>query len=66
MLYETISGDTWDSIALFVYGDENHADWLMQNNPFLLGTMIFASGTYVYIPDLPVSDSDTSPFEWRD
>ena len=59
MLYETISGDTWDSIALFVYGDENHADWLMQNNPFLLGTMIFASGTYVYIPDLPVSDSDT-------
>ena len=31
--YTTISGDTWDGIALEVYGSEAEADWLMQHNP---------------------------------
>ena len=31
--YTTKSGDTWDLIALNVYGSELKADWLMQNNP---------------------------------
>ena len=29
--YTTKSGDTWDLIALNVYGSELKADWLMQN-----------------------------------
>lgn len=66
MLYETMSGDTWDMIALMVYGDEKYADFLMKNNPFLIGTVIFNAGTYVYTPDLPVSDSDTGLQNWRD
>ncbi len=66
VMYKTASGDTWDRIARDIYGDEIHADYLMENNPFLLGTMIFAAGTYVYAPDLPVSDSDTSLPDWRD
>ena len=27
--YTTVSGDTWDLIALKVYGSELKADWLM-------------------------------------
>lgn len=66
MLYKTISGDTWDVIALFVYGDEIHADYLMQNNPLLLGISIFPSGIYVYIPELPASEIEDGMPAWRD
>lgn len=63
-MYETVLGDTWDSIAKFVYGDEIHADWLMKNNPLLLGISIFSAGTLVYIPDLPVKTDSSFP-DWR-
>lgn len=63
-MYETVLGDTWDSIAKFVYGSEIHADWLMKNNPFLLGTSIFSAGTIIYTPDLPEKTYDDIP-EWR-
>lgn len=66
MLYQTVSGDTWDAIALYIYGDESCADFLMQNNPFLLGTSIFNAGTYIYTPELPVSQSYDGMPEWRD
>ena len=32
--YTTKSGDTWDLIALNVYGSELKADWLMQIYPY--------------------------------
>ena len=41
--YTTISGDTWDGIALEVYGSEAEADWLMQHNPPYITTTKFAS-----------------------
>lgn len=66
MLYETMSGDTWDMIARTIYGDERYAGYLMANNPFLIGIVIFNAGTYVYTPDLPVSESDTGLQDWRD
>ena len=43
--YTTIQGETWDQIALKVYGQEKYADWLMQNNYPLLDTLIFSAGT---------------------
>ena len=43
--YTTVSGDTWDLIALKVYGSELKADWLMQNNPELIHIVRFDSGT---------------------
>ena len=65
MLYETVLGDTWDMIAERVYGDSTKADFLMENNPLLIATAVFATGTYVYIPDLPTEDNETYP-DWRD
>ena len=43
--YTTKSGDTWDLIALNVYGSELKADWLMQNNPRYIHIVRFDSGT---------------------
>lgn len=64
-MYETSSGDTWDTISLFVYGDEKYAGFLMKNNPFLLGTVIFKAGTLVYTPPAP-AEMDMDIPDWRD
>ena len=36
--YTTKQGQTWDEIALEVYGDEKYADFLMQNNFNIMNT----------------------------
>ncbi len=63
-MYETQLGETWDSIAYEVYGNEMRADFLMKNNPHLLGTVIFNAGTLVYCPEIP-PEEDSMP-DWRD
>ncbi len=62
--YTTKSGDTWDLIALAVYGDEIKTDWLMQANPDHLDVTKFDSGTVLRIPDLPTEKSGTLP-PWK-
>lgn len=62
--YTTIQGDTWDKIALEVYGDEDYAYYLMQNNYAYLDILIFSAGTVLNTPELPVElDGDLPP--WR-
>lgn len=55
--YETTQGETWDDIALELYGDEAHADWLMQNNFWCLDVLVFPSGMILNAPPLPASES---------
>lgn len=43
--YTTKQGDTWDNIALQVYGEERHADFLMQSNYAFLDILVFSAGT---------------------
>lgn len=62
--YTTIQGDTWDNIALIVYGNEKYADFLMQSNYPFLDTLVFSSGTVLNVPELPVSKSKLLP-TWR-
>lgn len=50
--YTTKQGQTWDEIALEVYGDEIYADYLMQSNYAELDTLIFSAGTVLNTPDL--------------
>ena len=64
MFYETIAGQTWDEIALDVYGSEIYAGFLMQNNPKHIATMIFSAGTLLYIPELPAEADESYP-DWR-
>ena len=53
--YETSQGDTWDNIALELYGKESYADWLMQNNFWCLDVLVFPEGMVLNAPPLPVS-----------
>ena len=51
--YTTIQGETWDNIALKVYGEERHADFLMQSNFEHLDILVFSAGTVLNTPALP-------------
>jgi len=62
--YTTIQGDTWDVIALRVYGSESAADYLMKNNLPYLDTFIFSAGVVLDTPGPPVQE-DTALPSWR-
>ena len=59
--YTTKQGQTWDEIALEVYGDEVYADLLMENNYSLLDTLIFSAGIEVNTPDLEIEVEGDAP-----
>lgn len=50
----TVQGDTWDTIAKRVYGDERLAQALMESrdNAPLLDIQIFPAGVVVTAPDV--------------
>ena len=63
-IYTTIQGDTWDSIAYKLYGDEKYMKNLIEANWPLLEILVFSSGTVITVPDLPEETDDDLPF-WR-
>ena len=63
-MYTTKAGEQWDEIALDVYGDEAHADVLMQANPGELGTYQFPAGVVLNTPELEEEQTTELP-PWR-
>lgn len=63
-IYVTQAGDTFDSIALDFYGDENYSVFIMQVNPDLISTLIFEYGIELKIPDIDVKNTSTLP-PWK-
>ena len=63
-MYTTRAGQQWDEIALEVYGDEKHADILMQANPRELGTYQFSAGVVLNTPELEEEQTTELP-PWR-
>ena len=63
-MYTTRAGQQWDEIALEVYGDEKHADILMQANPQELGIYQFSAGVVLNTPELEEEQSTELP-PWR-
>lgn len=62
--YTTIQGETWDVIALKVYGGEEYAAFLMENNYAFLDILVFSSGTVLNTPGLPEEAEGELP-PWR-
>ena len=63
-MYVTKAGDHWDMIALEVYGDEKHADLLMQANPQALDVFEFPAGVVLKTPEPKVEKLTVLP-PWR-
>lgn len=49
--YTTVSGQTWDQIALEVYGEEHYCDRLMAANRDMLNVFVFPDGIVLTLPD---------------
>lgn len=62
--YRTVQGDTWDGIALKLYGDENLMPLLLNANQSQAETVIFAGGVALDAPDKPEETAADLP-PWR-
>lgn len=63
MEYITKQGDTWDSIAYEVLGNENYMRELLLANPKLIGHVIFDDGVTIRIPDIETEVEDVPPWK---
>lgn len=50
--YRTISGDTWDIVALSQMGSEMYTDKLIQANAKHRQTVVFPAGVVLTIPEV--------------
>lgn len=65
MTYTTKKGDTFDSIAYAVYGDEELIAPLIKANPEYVETAVFDYGAVLNIPDIEKTDNNIYLPPWR-
>ena len=63
-IYTTTQGDTWDIIALKVYGDEKYMGQLLKANPKYINIIFFGAGIEVICPDIDTEDIQNLP-PWK-
>lgn len=54
--YTCSAGETWDSIARSIYGDERYSADLICANPEYSQYAVFAGGEFLYLPVVVVPD----------
>ena len=65
--YETQDGDTWDQLALDMYGEEYMSDAIREANPDCAGIIVFGAGTVLRLPvfDEEPEEEDEGLPPWR-
>ena len=64
-IYTTAQGDTFDSIAFWLYGDEKYMKELIEANWDKADTLVFDSGVQLIAPDVYEDEDEDLPF-WRE
>lgn len=64
--YTAKQGDTFDSIAFEMLGNEFLATNLIEANPQYVGTVIFSGGEALKIPTEEKQEAETGLPPWRD
>lgn len=64
MMYRTKSGDTWDSIAFELYGNEQYAQSLIEANKAYIDTVIFSANILLNAPEITKTASSSLP-PWK-
>lgn len=65
--YITKQGDTFDSIAKQIYGDEKYFVDIIQANYDERNTVVFSSGTILKLPEINTIEADTvTSIPWRE
>lgn len=64
-IYKCSAGETFDSVAREVYGDENYAAELLCANPELCLKSTFTGGEVLLLPvvEIPEADSNDTPVQ---
>ena len=63
--YTTQEGDTFDELALDMYGDERFAHYIIEYNPDYADVLIFEANEEIYLPIVEDAETpDTLP-PWR-
>lgn len=57
-VYVCSAGETFDSVARAVYGDENHAAELLCANPEYAARSVFTGDEELYLPSIVVLPQD--------
>lgn len=60
--YYCVAGETFDSVALTVYGNERYAAELLNANPGLCSIMIFTGGELLELPVVPIVAQEEDEF----
>ena len=63
-IYTTVQGDTFDSIAFWLYGDEKYMKELIEANWDKAHILIFDSDVELFVPDIYEESDEDLPF-WR-
>ena len=64
IVYKTIQGDTWDGIAVKVYGDEKYLNNLLEKNQKYKDIIIFSSGVSLELPKIEAEATTILP-PWK-
>ena len=64
-VYTTKQGDTFESVAFLLYGDEKYMKELIEANWDKADVLVFDSGTELIAPDIYEESEDDLPF-WRE
>ena len=59
MQYQCVAGETFDSVALEVYGDESYSCELLCANPTLCMIPIFTGGELLDLPIVEIPDEES-------
>lgn len=63
-VYKTIQSDTWDGIAVKVYGDEKYLNNLLEKNQKYKDIIIFSSGVSLELPEIEAEATTILP-PWK-
>lgn len=63
-VYKTIQGDTWDGIAVKVYGDEKYMNELLEANQTYREIIIFPANVSLSLPDIQTQTTTILP-PWK-
>ena len=60
-VYKTIQGDTWDGIAVKVYGDEKYMNELLEANQAYREIIIFPANVSLSLPNIQTQTTTILP-----
>ncbi|MBS6295040.1 MAG: tail protein X [Dialister sp.] len=63
-MYKTIQGDTWDGIAVKVYGDEKYMNELLEANQAYREIIIFPANVSLSLPNIQTQTTTILP-PWK-